>query len=307
MLILWPEIAILRDVLQHVSLDGHSRSYKRPPRISGSALPDLCCWCVLDLFSECLPTKQTPARARFRTAGLSPCVCSCPAMPRSRTDGMRNSFRFIFRRDPAFVKILLPTLDQLDPSSRIAFPLSSGLAYCISRVKNVFPSFLFSKVIRSFCPSGKYSRQPCQWHPWNWSTVFVSNQKPSTRYPAIILFPPWPHILIDMKTHPPGLELHPAYRHSRMCPLSIKRFFIRHFGNLDLLSSAHHLDCPSRTSLCIPPQVACFGESFFDTRHTHSGSTLCRDSLSGKRDLRRCWILLLLKTLAASSRVCRVL
>ena len=175
-----------------------------------------------------------------------------------------------------------------NPSSRIAFLLSSVLAYCISRVKNVFPSFLFSKVIRSFCPSGKYSRQPCQWHPWNWSTVFVSNQKPSTRYPAIILFPPWPHILIDMNTPPPGLELHPAYRHSRMRPLSIKRFFICHFGNLDLLSSAQHLDCPSRTSLCIPPQVACFGESFFDTRHTHSGSTLCRDSLSGKRDLRRC-------------------
>ena len=117
-----------------------------------------------------------------------------------------------------------------NPSSRIAFPLSSVLAYCILRVI----------------------------------------------------------ILMDMNTPPPGLELHPAYRHSRMRPLSIKRFFIRHFGNLDLLSSAQHLDCPSRTSLCIPPQVACFGESFFDTRHTHSGSTLCRDSLSGKRDLRRC-------------------
>ena len=117
-----------------------------------------------------------------------------------------------------------------NPSSRIAFPLSSVLAYCILRVI----------------------------------------------------------ILMDMNTPPPGLELHPAYRHSRMRPLSIKRFFIRHFGNLDLLSSAHHLDCPSRTSLCIPPQVACFGDSFFDTRHTHSGSTLCRDSLSGKRDLRRC-------------------
>ena len=146
-------------------------------------------------------------------------------MPRSRTDGMRNSFRFIFRRDPAFVEILLPTLDQLEP-----FLKDRVLAYCILRVI----------------------------------------------------------ILMDMNTPPPGLELHPAYRHSRMCPLSIKRFFIRHFGNLDLLSSAHHLDCPSRTSLCIPPQVACFGESFFDTRHTHSGSTLCRDSLSGKRDLRRC-------------------
>ena len=122
MLILWPEIAILRDVLQHVSLDGHSRSYKRPPRISGSALPDLCCWCVLDLFSECLPTKQTPARARFRTAVLSPCVCSCPAMPRSRTDGMRNSFRFIFRRDQAFVEILLPTFDQLEPFLKDRLP-----------------------------------------------------------------------------------------------------------------------------------------------------------------------------------------
>lgn len=141
-----------------------------------------------------------------------------------------------------------------NPSSRIAFPLSSVLAYCISRVKNFFPSILFSKVIRSFCPSGKHSGQPRQWHPWNWNTVFVSKQKPSTRYPAIILFPPWPHILMDI--HPSARPRAPSsYRHSRMRSLSIKRFFIRHFGNLDLLSSVHHLDCPSRTSLCVPPQV----------------------------------------------------
>ena len=33
------------------------------------------------------------------------------------------------------------------------------------------------------------------------------------------------------------------------------------FGELDLLSSAHHpVGCPSGTNHCVPPQVACFGE-----------------------------------------------
>ena len=42
-----------------------------PLRISGSALWDLCCWCVLALYPKCLPTKQTSARARFQTTDPS--------------------------------------------------------------------------------------------------------------------------------------------------------------------------------------------------------------------------------------------
>ena len=51
-----------------------------------SALQKLQYWCVLALCPKRLQTKQTPARARFRTTEPSSpaCVCSCPATPRNR-------------------------------------------------------------------------------------------------------------------------------------------------------------------------------------------------------------------------------
>lgn len=69
------------------------------------------------------------------------------------------------------------------------------------------------------------------------------------------------YLVMNMHTPPPSLVLHPAYRLSTISRLPIKRFFICSFGDLDLLFSAHHLGCPSRTNLCVPPQVPCFGES----------------------------------------------
>ena len=79
-------------------------------------------------------------------------------------------------------------------SSKIALLLSNVLANCISRVSPLLPWFVFSKATTSLRRPGKHSGQPCQWQPWNWNTAFVSQQRPSTGYPAILLSPPWPHI-----------------------------------------------------------------------------------------------------------------
>ena len=48
-----------------------------PPRISGSVLWDLCCWCALALYPKCLPTRQTLVRACFQTTGSLSTACVC--------------------------------------------------------------------------------------------------------------------------------------------------------------------------------------------------------------------------------------
>ena len=65
------------------------------------------------------------------------------------------------------------------------------------------------------------------------------------------------HLMMDMS----GLVFHPADRLSRIRPVAVERSFISSFGRLDSLSSTRHLGHSTRTNLCMPPQMACFGES----------------------------------------------
>ena len=120
-----------------------------PPRISGSVLWDLCCWCALALYPKCLPTRQTPVRAYFQTTGSlsTACVCSCPAQSRIKHEGMSESFRF------------------LKPSSRITCLLCNVCANCISLVSFLWPFFIFSKATTSFCCFGAGEHLG---HPWQW-------------------------------------------------------------------------------------------------------------------------------------------
>ena len=69
------------------------------------------------------------------------------------------------------------------------------------------------------------------------------------------------HLIVDMHTPPLGVVFHPTDCLSRIRSLALKLFFIRSFGRLDSLSSAHHFGLSSRTNLCMPPQIACLRKS----------------------------------------------
>lgn len=136
-----------------------------------------------------------------------------------------------------------------NPASQITFLLSSILTYCISPVNPVL------------LPFHKDSGQPCQWQPWNWNTMFVLGKN----HPLDILQPFFPHhghTFCDGYEHPSigprALSSLPPFQHR---PSFRKTIFICCFRNMNLLSSAQHLGCPSRTNLCVPPQPACNGES----------------------------------------------
>ena len=69
------------------------------------------------------------------------------------------------------------------------------------------------------------------------------------------------HLMLDMHTPPLGLVFHLADRLYRIRPVAVERFFISSFGRLDSLSSTRHHGHSTRTNLCMPPQMVCFGES----------------------------------------------
>ena len=156
-----------------------------PPRIAVLTLLELCCSCVLALCSECLSVKQTLAHASFQTAGLSLPAddWSHPAMPSNCTQWRAERFLSSFMERSSFCGNYAPNTRK--PATQITFPLSSFLAYCIC------PSLLTC----SFHPFEKHSRQPCQWQPWNWNTMFVARKNHPLDILQPILSPPWPHIL----------------------------------------------------------------------------------------------------------------
>ena len=237
-----------------------------PLRISGSALWDLCCWCALALYPKCLPTKQTSVRARFRTTypGSPACVCSCPATPRADIEhyGMRKSVLFLFRIQWSFFEIMLPTLDQFETLVKNRSP-------SIQRSCKLHLSCQPSPALLCFFESDHFLAP-------SWKTLWPAMPMAAMELKHLVCFPtktiPWiscnssfpslaTHLMMDMHTPPLGLVFHPADRLSRIRPVAVERFFVSSFERLDSLSSTHHHRHSSRTSLCMPLQMACFGES----------------------------------------------
>ena len=213
-----------------------------------------------------MPTKQTSARARFRTTypGSPACVCSCPATPRADIEhyGMRKSVLFLFRIQWSFFEIRLPTLDQFE-----------------TLVKNRSPSIQRSCKLHLSCqpsPSLLCFFESDHFLAPSWKILWTAVPMAAMELKRLVCFPTktihWiscnssflslaTHLMMDMHTPPLGLVFHPTDRFSRILPVAVERFFISTFGRLDSLSSTHHLRHSSRTNLCRPQQMACFGES----------------------------------------------
>ena len=161
-----------------------------PPRISSSALWDLCYWCTLALDPKCLPTKRTPALRRlFAFARVQHRL-------KIKHDDMRKSFRFLFWIQLSSFEIMLPTLDQLETlvEDRLPSFQRSRKLHLSCQPSLALPCLVFSKATTSFRRPGKHLGQQCQRQAWNWNKVFVSVQKPSTGCPGRLLSLPWPHI-----------------------------------------------------------------------------------------------------------------
>ena len=148
------------------------------------------------------------------------------------------------------------------PSSRIVLLLSNVLANCISRVSPLLPCVVFFERDHFLAPS--------------WKILWTAVPMAAMELKRLVCFPTktihWiscnssfpslaTHLMMDMHTPPLGLVFHPTDRFSRILPVAVERFFISTFGRLDSLSSTHHLRHSSRTNLCRPQQMACFGES----------------------------------------------
>ena len=159
-----------------------------PPRISSSALWDLCYWCTLALDQS---VCQQNGHRHF-VACLRLLVSSTDSKSNTMICGKVSVFFF------GYSCLLLKSCSQHSisskPSSRIACLLSNVRANCISLVSPLLPCFVFSKATTSFPRPGKHLGQQCQRQAWNWNKVFVSVQKPSTGCPGRLLSLPWPHI-----------------------------------------------------------------------------------------------------------------
>ena len=147
---------------------------------------------------------------------------------------------------------MLPTIDQLEPfvSDRLPSFQCSCMLHLLRQPSLSFLCLLESAPV--LLPS--------------WKTLWAAMPVAAVKLEHLVCFQAeiihrisWnhtfttvaTHFVMDMLTPPSGLVLHAAYRLSSMGLLFIKRFSIRRFGDLGLLSSS--------ANLCVSPQVACFG------------------------------------------------
>ena len=257
-----------------------------PPRISGSALWDLCCWCALALYPNCLPPKQTPVRARFRTTDPSSpaCICSCLATPRCQTLWQAEKFPFSFSDTVVYLSNHAPNTRsvrnprQESPSFYPTFLQTASLVSASPTLLCFFESDNFlSPSKKTLWTAMELEHRVC------FPTKTIHWISCNSSFPTLAT-----HLMMNMHTPPLGLVFHPADRLSRIRPVAVERFFISSFGRLDSLSSTRHLGHSTRTNLCMPPQNGMLWWVLLDIRHMHNVSSLCRASWSTKRALRKC-------------------
>ena len=176
--------------------------------------------------------------------------------------GRRKSFGFLFRIQWSFFEIMLPTLDQFEilvknrpPSIQRSCKLHllcqpSPALLCFFESDNFLsPSW---KTLWTALPMAVMEPE----HRVCFPTKTIHWISCNSSFPTLAT-----HLMMDMHTPPLGLVFHPADRLSRIRPVAVERSFISSFGRLHLLSSTRHLCHSTRTNLCMPPQMACFGES----------------------------------------------
>ena len=177
-----------------------------------------------------------------------------------RTLCRRKSFVFLFRIQWSFFEIMLPTLDQFETLVKNCPP--SIQRSCKMHLScQPSPALLyFFKSDNFLSPSRKtlWTATPMAAMELERRVSFLTKTihwiSYNSSFPTLVT-----HLMMDMHTLPSGLVFHPADHLSRIRPVAVERSFISSFGQLDSLSSTRHLGHSTRTNLCMPPQMACFG------------------------------------------------
>ena len=263
-----------------------------PPRISGSALWDLCCWCALALYPNCLPTKKTPVRARFRTTdpSLPACICSCPATPRYRTLWQAEKFRFSFSDTVVFLWNHAPNTRpvrnprQESPSFYPTFLQTASLVSAVSCFalffrKRQLPFALLENTMDSPANGSHGTGTP---------RLF-----PDKNHPLDILqfvFPHLGHTFDDGYAHPSaGPRVPSSWPPFSHTPCGRRTLFHKQFR----AAAFALLDTPPLSFHSYKPLHAASNGMLWwvllDIRHMHNVSSLCWTSWSTKRALRKCW------------------
>ena len=186
---------------------------------------------------------------------------------------MRKSFPFLFWVQLSSFEIMLPTHDQLE--TLVEDRLRSFQRSCKLHLSSQ-PPLAFLRFFESdhfFWPSWKtpWTAMPKAGMQVKQSVCFRTKtihwMSCTSSCPTVTT-----HLIMDKHTPSLGVVFHSTNCLSRIRSLAIKRFFIRSFGRLDSLSSAHHFGLSSRTNLCMPPQIACLRKSCL----TFGTSIICR-------------------------------